>query len=708
MRFLFFVLLFLANFCFARVDDYFAETEKIKVLINQSIAEYEKGDNIAAEKLVGTAYFQHYENMEGPAARTVGRRAYLVERKFTTLRKHYKQKAEIRRIKAMIDGLFFDLDEITPIIQAAPQVKAERSVTDYDVKAAEEASVKANAARAAAADDIFASLLGDKQESKEENLSENLSEKSTEPAQIPQESNTSAQNLENENGVVPSADAEVAALQAASALNPKLQTLFDNFSLKLDEAAMYFKSDKEASKKLINSALFDDYRNSKVEIGINRYTEKGLDQKIQQGLRRIISRISDENITEHDMRMEFEEIKEKFFGGLLKIPEDFIPKVRVADFVEESEVSDYTKVADEIALGLEKLLSSYGDVSKSASIDELQSIYLDTFEASGMENKVGAVDTSLKLKIESLFTKGVALINSGASKDELKECFDELNALVSSAAEKTTQTTPLLLFISAFGILLREGLEALIIVVAIVSFLIQSGNQKRLNIVYSAIFAGVFLSFVTAFVIYYLFTSFAGQFRELMEGITFLIAVALLLYVAFWMLHKASDMAWAGKLKSQAVNAISSGETKALWISVFLAVFREGAETVLFYQAMLFDAKTSSEFGGIFAGLFVGIIVLIVLYFLLKSGAVKIPVKQFFKFTSYIIFFLCLVFTGKGIAELIEGKVIAPTFLATKFKEIPDLGLYPYYETIVPQIVVLIIIVIGILITKKLQLKEKK
>ncbi|EJN0585171.1 FTR1 family protein, partial [Campylobacter coli] len=116
------------------------------------------------------------------------------------------------------------------------------------------------------------------------------------------------------------------------------------------------------------------------------------------------------------------------------------------------------------------------------------------FEASGMENKIGAVDSGLKLKIESLFSKSVALIKASTDKKELEATFNDLEQLIASSVDKIQDSTPYLLFIWALGIILREGLEALIIVVAIVSYLVQSGNKNRLNIAYSALFTGVILS----------------------------------------------------------------------------------------------------------------------------------------------------------------------------------------------------------------------
>lgn len=708
MRIILTIFTLIISLCFARVDDYFKETEIIKGLIDQSIDIYENGDNLKAKKLVEDAYFQHFENMEGTIGRNVGRKAISMERKFTNLRRYYKDSADINKIKALIDGLYFDLDEVTPIIQDGFRLKAEASDLNYDKEAAIKSSIEANAKREAEADDIFAMLLGesnnsnnvlDKNEIKDENIQT-----------ITQNTDKKTSNLNEDDITAPTSNDEVVAnLQAASALNPKLQSLHDEFSLKLDEAAIAFRNKNLLeTKSLINKALFDDYRNTKLEIAISNFTKPKTDQQIQQALRNVIRSLDDENLTEHDIREKFENIKDTLFDAMLLIPEEKIADIKVSGFNEdELKNKDYSKVADDIKLAIDNILKNYDKMPKEALIDELQSTYLDIFEASGMENKIGAVDSTLKLNIESLFTHGVALIKSGADKKKLKENFDKLNTLLVGSLDKVNNTSPLFLFLAAFGILLREGLEALIIVVAIVSYLIQSGNKNRLNIAYSALFTGVFLSFVTAFLIYYFFRAYAGQFRELLEGITFLIAVVLLIYVGFWMLHKARDKKWANALKTGAMDAISKNSAKTLWITVFLAVFREGAETVLFYQALLFDASTSADFSAIFAGLGIAMIVLIALYFLLKAGAVRIPIKLFFKVTSYVIFYMCFVFTGKGIAELVEGKIITPTLITQEFKPITWLGVYPYYETLIPQFLVLIILIIGILITNKLQKKEK-
>lgn len=699
---LIFLLLSIFIFAFARVDDYVAEGEKIKEILNQSVEIYKNGDNLKAKKMAEDAYFQHFENMEGPVGRNVGKKAITMERKFMNLRKHYKDKDDIRKIQALIDGLIFDLDEVVPIIQSGFRLKAEASDLNYDKQAAEKSSLDEYAKREAEAGDIFARIAGNSATSQ-------TKETEVEKSQI----NSQAKQEEKQENLNPpiSQDSVIAQLQAATALNPKLQALFDEISLNLDEAASAIRDKNyDDAKNLINKALFDNYRNSKLEIAVTKNTQKGVDQKFQQSLRKILISIKDQNATEKLARHEFDFAKELLLDAMILIPQEVISDIKVANFDDSQTFTrDFTKVSKDIKIALTNILENYEEKGSLVSIDELQSVYLDIFEASGMESKIGAVDTNLKLDIESKFTQCVALMKSGASKEELNKSFDILSDTIESSLDKISNTSPIFLFLAAFGILLREGLEAIIILVAIVSYLIQSGNKNHLNIAYNALGVGIFLSFVTAFLIYYFFKEFAGQFRELLEGITILVAVLLLIYVGFWLLHKANDKKWSNFIKGKTQEAISKNSARTLWLTVFLAVFREGAETVLFYQALLFDAQTSADFSAIFGGLIVAAILLVIIYFALKAGAVKIPIKLFFIVTSYIIFYMCFVFTGKGISELIEAKLFLPTLLPQnwQFEPITWLGLFPYKETLLPQILVLIILVIGILITKKYQRSHK-
>lgn len=650
------MILVLFSTLFARVDDYISQSNLIQNLLLQSVRVYEKGDFNQAKEIVEKAYFQHFEEMEGPIGRNIGRKAFVMEKKFTTLRKMYGEQDNIHSIRAIVDGLIEDLKEVAPILQSGFKMQAQASEENLSEEELMQRFEQVQKNQQSQADDLIAQIL--------------------------QEENTNSK------------ETKINDLQSLQALPPRLQQIYEQISIKFDRVLYSLKNqDNQTAKESLQSILFDDYRNTKLETLISRYTQSGNDQKIQQSIRRLIIMINNE-VSYKEIRNYIESTQDEFLKILAQIPLQEIHKLK--GFQEIQERRDYTNIAKEIRDSLNKVLekSQHSDVA----IALLQSTYLDIFESSGMESKIGAVDARLKFEIEGYFSKGVALIKSHASKEEIEKNFEQLNLAIESSLEKITESNPISLLIWSLGIILREGLEALIIIVAIASYLVQSNNQRYLSIVYSSISAGVLLSFITAFILSWIIKENAGRNRELIEGITMLVAVSVLFYVGFWFLSQAQNKKWANYIQTQVSYAISERSKKILWFSIFLSVYREGAESVLFYQALLFDAQTSLDFASIFAGLGIGMLVLVGLYFLLKARAIKVSTQKFFYFTSYLIFYMIFVFTGKGVVELIEGKIVSPTSFPLRFDAISWLGIYPYYETLTPQFVILILLSIGIFI----------
>ncbi|MBZ7994991.1 FTR1 family iron permease [Campylobacter canadensis] len=677
-----FLILTLVFSLFARDDvDYFKEKDIIFEKLDKSVELYKQNKASEARQLASEAYFQHFENMEGPIGRNIGRKGYLMERKFTILRSYYGKGEKLSKIEALIDGLKFDLDEVTPIIQNGFKIVAVAADPNYDKVKAEENARKNLLNSCIEAQMMFGA-------SKEEASIQCKEQNEQELVQLKKEENNEVVKPKMQEVVYDSLD----ALQQASAIDDKLQYMYDLIDEKFSEAiALYKQNEYAKAADEIAYARTTLYVNSKLEIAVNAY--KNINMRVK--LRQFGSSIREAKYSEKELREESDRLLDELFDALTHIQSDYIASIDAPNYVAQSDTKDYNKVADEIKIALNNLLNTYEDSATKTSINTLQDIYLDIFEASGMENKIGAINSGVKLSIEEKFSKGVALIKANASVDELRQNFDELNDLIDSILPNLQDASFLFLFISALTIILREGLEALIIVVAIISYIIQSGNKDRLNIAYSALLTGIVLSFVTAFVVSY-FISNSGQSRELIEGVTMLVAVVLLFYVGFWLLSNARNKQYADNLKSQAKQAITNGSAKTLWWSVFLAVFREGAETILFYQALLIDSKGASGLSAVLGGLALGIVILIILYFLLKAGAIRIPIKQFFFITSFIIFYMCFVFTGKGIMELMEGKVITLHLIPFKFDAITWLGLYPYYETLILQAIILLLVLIGV------------
>lgn len=640
----FMLIMLLPIWLVAKNDDYEQVAAQIKESLQKVITEYRAGNVEQAVSDTQNAYFGLFEDVEAGIRINLGqKKAYSMEKQFGEIRKAIKAGEAPDDVQKRIDQINSEIAEVLPVILNGHKLVGEYSDT---------------------------------------------------PAQA------------------------AASGYDTSKFIPEWKVAFANLSADLDKAIASYESDKQDdAKSAIQDAKFTDYRNTQLEIAIRQHIENGksIDADIQRKMGEAISGITN-GISKDDFKTKLEEIKKLAYDAVSKLPADTakLAKVDMSDVEaasEEDSGADYTKVVQNINDKIQAAITLYknGDVKKA--MGDIQDIYFDEFEGSGMENKVGAIDVNLKTAIEATFGNLVALMKSGADEKTLEESASKMSSQLAAALEKTNgSSSPWTLFIWALTIILREGFEALIIVAAVVAYLVKTGNAKAMGkVVYSSVGVAVILSFVMAWIMNVIFGEAAGQKRELMEGITMLVAVGLLFYVGFWLLSNAGAKKWNDYIKSHVSESISSGSSTALWWTVFLAVFREGAETVLFYQALIFDAKDSAGYSMIAAGFVVGLIVLLIVYFLFKIFAVKIPIKPFFIFTSAIIFYMSIVFVGKGVGELVEGKIFIPTII--NGLSFPDwmrdwLGLQPYYESLVPQIIMVLALVIGIVIMKSKQNKN--
>ena len=253
-------------------------------------------------------------------------------------------------------------------------------------------------------------------------------------------------------------------------------------------------------------------------------------------------------------------------------------------------------------------------------------------------------------------------------------------------------------FVAAFGIILREGLEAILVIGAIIAYLVKSGNKDKVRIVYIGSVVGIALSFVAAWLLNAL--KLANQApQEVIEGVTALIAVVVLFYVSNWMVSKSESAAWTRYIDSKVSASVETGSMFTLGFTAFLAVFREGAEVVLFYQPMLAEGNPSM----VWYGFAVGCVVLVAVFLLIRFLSIKIPIKPFFLGTSILMCLMSISFLGSGIKELIEGDVIKTVtpFLTNiiPYNDVMDvLGLYPILQTLLPQFILLVISVVTFII----------
>jgi len=183
--------------------------------------------------------------------------------------------------------------------------------------------------------------------------------------------------------------------------------------------------------------------------------------------------------------------------------------------------------------------------------------------------------------------------------------------------------------------------------------------------------------------------------QELLEGFAALFAVAMLIWVSNWMINKSSNKAWDEYIKKQTDASLSSGSLLGLAFISFLAVLREGAETILFYVPIVAAAGDKVHY--VWIGLAVGLVALVIIYLLIQFAAVRIPLRPFFTITSLLMAFMAFTFTGSGIGELQEADVVSLTPISG-FPTIDLLGIYPRVENLAAQAIVLAIIVGGLFV----------
>jgi len=179
--------------------------------------------------------------------------------------------------------------------------------------------------------------------------------------------------------------------------------------------------------------------------------------------------------------------------------------------------------------------------------------------------------------------------------------------------------------------------------------------------------------------------------REVLEGAVMLTASAVLFYVSYWLLSKIEVARWNRFVKSQVQDAVTSGSALALATAAFLAVYREGFETVLFYKALVVAGPAGSTFVPVTAGIALGSLVLVAVYYAINRFGVRLPLKPFFAVTGLFLYYMAFLFAGRGIAELQEGGVIATTVLPWA-PRIPALGIYPTLESLLAQGVLLVLL----------------
>ena len=247
-------------------------------------------------------------------------------------------------------------------------------------------------------------------------------------------------------------------------------------------------------------------------------------------------------------------------------------------------------------------------------------------------------------------------------------------------AAGTTDVAVWATFLQSFGILFREGLEALLLCTALAAATAKAGSERGSRAVWRGAGLAIVASLITAWLVdRVLHLAPAG--REAIEGLTMLLAAAVLFYVSYWLLSKLEVRRWLAYLRRKI------GRAENLWAIgavAFLAVFREGVETVLFYEALAGVGRPVPIWGGFLAGA----LVLALLGLAVFRFGLKLPIRPLFALTGGLLYLMAMIFVGQGVHELQEAGWLSETGIAGP-PRVSALGIYPTVETLVAQAVLL-------------------
>ncbi len=307
-----------------------------------------------------------------------------------------------------------------------------------------------------------------------------------------------------------------------------------------------------------------------------------------------------------------------------------------------------------------------------------------TFEQVEAELRVGEPALARVLEAEFATLRARAITGDSAALDSVRARLT--TGLARAERAVTDRPGAPALFAQSFLLMVREGFEAILILAALLTFLTKAGVPERRRQVTHGAFWAIAASAVTWVLVERLFDASAAQ-REALEGATMLLATAVLFWVSYWLLSKIDVARWSAFVRDRLAGAVASGSGFALASVAFLAVYREGLETILFYQALF--AAAGSGAPAVVAGMAVGGAALVALYVGIHRFGLRIPMRPFFAVTSAVLYYMAFVFAGKGVAELQAAGLVRVSPVEW-VPRVPALGIFPTLQSVSLQAVLLV------------------
>jgi high-affinity iron transporter len=339
---------------------------------------------------------------------------------------------------------------------------------------------------------------------------------------------------------------------------------------------------------------------------------------------------------------------------------------------------------------LDDILELYKANNYQKASEIALSAYLECVEPA--EKQLNAIDPKLKKNIESLMFQLRADIKNKVPLANLEQNIKKLNKLIYEASSllSNKEYSFWFAFLMAASIILREGLEAILIIITILGVLKSLKAKDAIKWVHFGWISALIVGIISMFYIN-LLVSLGTESRELIEGVGSALAVILLLYIGFWLHSKTEAQRWKEFVESKIIRLLNSSNMIGLFTIAFIVVFREAFESAIFLSTINIEASQTSNFGIYYGALSSLAVVFVFAWIVLKTSS-KLPIVKLFKYSAVIMSAFSLVLTGKCIFSLQEIGYAGVTKLPFDF-EIPLLGFYSNLESFIAQLVVLTIII---------------
>ena len=318
-----------------------------------------------------------------------------------------------------------------------------------------------------------------------------------------------------------------------------------------------------------------------------------------------------------------------------------------------------------------------------------------TFEP--LEKELGAKDAAVVLRVEEGFVRLRGTLRETGRGDDLERLGGEVSlALAAARAVLTSRTDRWALLGQSVTIIFREGFEIVLVVGALLAYVRRGGAPALVRAIYAGSAVGIVASLATAGLLVTVFRMTPGL-GALLEGAAMLLASVVLFWVSYWIISKAEADRWQRYIQGKVKKAMAAGSGAALAGAAFLAVYREGFETVLFYQALIATAPAGGT-SMVWAGMALGAVLLAAVYATFARLEVRLPIRPFFLVTGGLLYLMAVIFAGRGVFELQEAGVVPFTLLPWA-PRVEWLGVFPSLETLAAQGVLLVLALIGGMIT---------